>query len=199
MSCPLPPLRRPDDHHRGFRARQRTDISAHFSSDADQDRHVMIARIACHKATRRARRQRGDSARQVDALGVERAAGANRQRRRQPISSDSTLPNGNSRPIYPRAGYTGLLPVYFFSAAALSFSYSDVAPVWWTPQYYRRRCPQCREHVEHMRQNSDAKWSSWSEPDERLESWLGSLSRPLSRSATGLPRRTVMKAAVRTA
>jgi len=87
----------------------------------------MIARIACHKATRRARRQRGDSARQVDALGVERAAGANRQRRRQPISSDSTLPNGNSRPIYPRAGYTGLLPVYFFSAAALSFSYSALA------------------------------------------------------------------------
>src|SRR6516162_10646304 len=76
---------------------------------------------------------------------------------------------------------------------------SDVAPVWWTPQYYRRRWPQCRERVEPMRQNSNGKWSSWSEPDERLESWLGSLSRPPSRYATGLPRRTVMKAAVGTA
>ena len=76
----------------------------------------------------------------------------------------------------------------------------DVAPVWWTPQYYRRRWPRCREeHVERMRQNSDDKWLIWFEPVDRLRSWPRSLSRRPNRSATGWPRPTGMKAAVRTA
>ena len=54
------------------------------------------------------------------------------------------------KPVDFRKGMDGL-------AAFVQNELNDVAPVWWTPQYYRRRWPRCREeHVERMRQNSDA-------------------------------------------
>src|SRR5262245_49542049 len=55
--------------------------------------------------------------------------------------------------LYTKAPVTRRVPLL---SRAYQSGFYHVAPVWWTPQYNRRRWPQCREYVEPMHERQRA-------------------------------------------
>src|SRR5262245_55770683 len=65
----------------------------------------------------------------------------------------------------------------------------EVDPVWWTSEHLCWRSPPWRRRDHPTRRSSGDSWLNWSARAGRRKNWLGSSSRPPSRSGTGLRRR----------
>ena len=76
--------------------------------------------------------------------------------------------------------------------------FTEVDPVWWTPEHCAEEVSRCRRNNRRMRRSTGARWWSWFARAARPGSWPASSSALRRRSATGCARRIATRDVVRT-